>query len=378
MFQRILVPLDGSKLAEQAIPHASGIARIFHSEIILFHALDSTPYIENQAAVEPLNWQIRKAQAEQYLQGIAAHFRARGLHASAVLREGKTAENIVDFAHTENIDLLVLTTHGASGLSRWNTSSVVQKVLEKIYLPLLLVRSFQPMDRTEPVDTTGQLAPANRTQSTDSALSAGIDTEVSATSARPMDSATSVSSESFPFTETSPAGIPEEEAFIYQRILLPIDSSRRAECALPPALALAQPDAHLILAAVIRPPDLPIPAPYPAEINTMIQQLMRVSADAAAAYLEEQQRRLPGRVETRVVEAANVSAALHELSVQEDVDLVILCAHGQTGGTQWPYGSIARNYLEHGERAVLVIQDVARAQTLPTAAEQAAQKYGRR
>ena len=58
------------------------------------------------------------------------------------VREGKAAENIVDFAHTENIDLLIICTHGSSGLSRWNISSVTQKVINLIYLPVLIIRSY--------------------------------------------------------------------------------------------------------------------------------------------------------------------------------------------------------------------------------------------
>jgi hypothetical protein len=58
--------------------------------------------------------------------------------------------------------------------------------------------------------------------------------------------------------------------------------------------------------------------------------------------------------------------------------LVVLCADGYTGQFAWPYGSIARNYIEHGTKPVLVIQDVPRSQVQPTAAEIAAEKSGGR
>ena len=75
MFNRILVPLDGSTLAERAIPHAEQFARIFGASIILLQVLEPTSYHENPKAVDPLSWQIRKAEADVYMQGIAARTR---------------------------------------------------------------------------------------------------------------------------------------------------------------------------------------------------------------------------------------------------------------------------------------------------------------
>jgi len=105
---------------------------------------------------------------------------------------------------------------------------------------------------------------------------------------------------------------------------------------------------------------------------------MQLSRTAVERYTHDLSQRLQLSCETRIVENDNISAALHELIEQENIDLVVLCAHGQTGGMNWPYGSVARNYLEHGTRTVLVIQDVPLQQVRPTAAELAAQKYGRR
>ena len=79
-----------------------------------------------------------------------------------------------------------------------------------------------------------------------------------------------------------------------------------------------------------------------------------------------------------MAENISVASAIHELSIQEDIDLVVLCAHGYTGQSAWPYGSVTRNYMEHGTKPVLVIQDVHRSQVQPTAAEIAAEKSGER
>ena len=357
MFNRILVPLDGSKLAERAIPHAEEFARIFGSSIILLQVLDPTSYHENPNPVDPLSWQIRKTEADMYLNGIAARIRKdlqerspkiRGITNKNTgveysIREGRTAENIVNFAHSENIDLLVISTHGSGGLSRWNISSVTQKVIDLIYLPVLIIRTYH----------------------------------------QPMIAANTVH---------------------YRRILLPIDSSRRAESSLSAGIALARGEfseglvsdtdnplnppmapvpsllpTKLILAAVIKPPEIPIPEPYPLEIEQLSQQLMDVSRLAVGNYLNEMKERLPVECETCVLEDIGVSSAIQELANrEEDIDLVVLCAHGYTGQFAWPYGSIARNYIEHGTKPVLVIQDVPRSRVQPTAAELAAEKSGGR
>ncbi len=83
---------------------------------------------------------------------------------------------------------------------------------------------------------------------------------------------------------------------------------------------------------MIKPPEIPIPEPYPVEIEQLSEQLMDVSRQAVRNYLNEMKERLPVECETCVVENNNVSSAIQELASQEeDIDLVVLCAHGYTG-----------------------------------------------
>jgi nucleotide-binding universal stress UspA family protein len=89
--------------------------------------------------------------------------------------------------------------------------------------------------------------------------------------------------------------------------------------------------------------------------------------------------RLSVECETCLIENNSVSSAIQDLAdQQEDIDLVLLCAHGYTGRSTWPYGSVARNYMEHGTKPALVIQDVPRSRVKPTAAEIAAENSGGR
>lgn len=174
----------------------------------------------------------------------------------------------------------------------------------------------------------------------------------------------------------------------YHRILLPIDSSRRAEFSLSAGIALARGvpkkktkageafnPIKLILAAVIKPPEIPIPEPYPSSIEELSERLMQVSRLCVNNYFQEMKKRLPANCESIVVENASVSSAIQELADQDDViDLVVLCAHGYTGRSTWPYGTVTRNYLEHGTKTVLVIQDLSRSKVQPSAAELACEK----
>jgi len=342
MFNRILVPLDGSSLAEGAIRHAVLFARIFGGIISLLQVLEPATDRENPKAIDPLNWQIRKAEADMYLQGIASRIRTSLGEAPLIgedekksrvdycIREGKAAENIVDYAHSENIDLVVISTHGSGGLSRWNMSSVTQKVINLVYLPVLIVRAY---DRTET----------------------------------------------------------DESMAHYRKILLPIDCSRRAECSITAGVEIARGEfptgekivelsekSSLVLAAVIRPPEMPLPEPFPIEISRILEELSMLSHQAVEKYLNEMKERVQVKSEICVVEGKSVVSGIHDLAEQEGIDLVILCAHGYSGQGTWPYGTVARNYMEHGTKPVLVVQDVPRSQVRQTAAEAAAEKSGRR
>ena len=358
MFNRILIPLDGSLLAERAIPHAERFARIFGSDIILLRILGGMSDQENQGPIDPLSWVICKAEAEIYMQGIASGI-LEHLHVSErndgaettndhrveyVIREGRTAESIIDFAHSENIDLLVISSHGSGGLSRWGMSSIIQKVIDLIYLPLLIIRSYNL-----PEENNGRIH--------------------------------------------------------YRNILLPIDSSRRAECVLPAAVMLAKGETvmghttsegdvtlhetgipalddeplapRLLLASVIGPPEIPIPTPYPVEIQKLSEQLLQVSRKIVLDYLGKMKMRLPVESDTLVVESKNISSAIQDLANQENVDLVVMSAHGYSGQYNHPYGNVTRNMVEHGAKSILVIQDVSRSQVQLTAAAVAAEKFDR-
>ena len=144
MYKRILVPLDGSQLAEQALSHATTHAVQFGAEIFLLKVLGPLP--------EPLTTgrrAIRRAEessarlAQDYLEGVAARVRQQGIPTETVTVEGKPYIEIVRFADENEIDLIVMSTRGHSGLSRWLLGSVADRVVRGATVPLLLVQGHQ-------------------------------------------------------------------------------------------------------------------------------------------------------------------------------------------------------------------------------------------
>jgi nucleotide-binding universal stress UspA family protein len=147
-FERILVPLDGSAFAHQALPLARELAANANAELVLLEAI--APSIETQIGARPFGrpiprysevLEMLRRQATQDLGALANQLRACGLHASTVVKNGPAAEVIVDEAAQGQIDLIVMATHGYSGMKRWALGSVAHKVLHGVTTPILLVRT---------------------------------------------------------------------------------------------------------------------------------------------------------------------------------------------------------------------------------------------
>lgn len=144
--RRILVPLDGSDLAEKALPQAQALARDNDAEILLLRAIE--PLTDREVATIFVNWESsdavyahRQTAAERYLGEVQAELRATGVSSSVLVDEGHAADLILDTVEAEDIDLIVMSTHGRSGLARWVYGSVADKVLHEAICPLLLIRA---------------------------------------------------------------------------------------------------------------------------------------------------------------------------------------------------------------------------------------------
>lgn len=142
--RRILVPLDGSALAEKALPLAIRLAQKFESELILLRALEfslPTPeakYPENHWIREVMQYSFREAQ--KYLDAREVDLTQQGIQVRTIVRDGPPAEDILAVAANEKVDLIVISSHGKGGPSLWTSGSVADKVMQHSPCPVLLVR----------------------------------------------------------------------------------------------------------------------------------------------------------------------------------------------------------------------------------------------
>jgi nucleotide-binding universal stress UspA family protein len=162
--KRILVPLDGSEFAEQALPLAIDLASGANAELILLKAI--APAIETMAAFRPLGRPIPQYgeilemmhwQARHDLELLADQLRQRGLQVKTAAMNGHAAEVIIDEAALREVDLIVMATHGYSGLKRWALGSVANTVLHTTTTPLVLVRAQATTSQREATDENVQL-----------------------------------------------------------------------------------------------------------------------------------------------------------------------------------------------------------------------------
>ena len=144
MVKRILVPLDGSALAEAALDHARQLALCQDSEIVLLRVVIS-PYTivapDLVLAGQGVDQEQLQQEAEQYLQTQAGRLAAHGIAVHLVACQGPVAEAILDHARSLAVDVIVMSTHGRGGVSRWVYGSVADRVLQAAPCPVLLIRA---------------------------------------------------------------------------------------------------------------------------------------------------------------------------------------------------------------------------------------------
>jgi nucleotide-binding universal stress UspA family protein len=145
MFRRVLVPLDGSRIAERALPIAARIARASGGTIILVRVV-TTP-LEQQSTLTPslpsgsiqAILELGRAEANTYLRRIAASNDLQDIATEIEVCIGQAVPLILSVAHSRNIDLIVLSRHGHRGVTRWGIGSVAEKVVYDTWVPVLVI-----------------------------------------------------------------------------------------------------------------------------------------------------------------------------------------------------------------------------------------------
>lgn len=298
MFERIMLPLDGSTLAECVLPHAVALSRATNAQLVLVCVVEPAPK-QGPVATDPLHWHLLKAETRAYLDEIAKRLGRLDLPVEAVQLEGPAAERIVEYARDNEVDLILLSSHGRSGLTGWNVSSVVQKVILRANRSVMIVRAY----------------------------------------------------------EAGEAGL---ESLTYRRILVPLDGSRRAEYVLPVVSALARyAGAELMLATAIARPEMPRRSPLSAEDAELAERVVERNREEAEKYHEQLGTWLTSdKVTSRLLVGDSAITLLHRLAVEEAVDLVALSAHGYSGDVHRPYGSLVTSFIVYGSSPLLIIQDL--------------------
>lgn len=146
MYSRILVSLDGSKLAEKALPHAEGLAKTSGATIHLLsvfsrHLSEGNPMGISGESVD-LQKQLENEQVQQtqeYLTRIATRLNNDGIETQTDVHEGSPYEHIVDYARQHGVDLIVMATHGNGGIKRMIVGSTTDRVIRMGEVPVLVV-----------------------------------------------------------------------------------------------------------------------------------------------------------------------------------------------------------------------------------------------
>ncbi len=147
LYNVILLPLDGSPLSERALPDATAIARRFGAKLALFAVVESHDVYSQPGVVAPIVGDQSKtdeevAEVRTYLLGFADKLRDEGLDVIVEVRRGDPATEICDYARKISADLIVMSTHGRSGIRRWVYGSVADRILRSASVPVLLVRAL--------------------------------------------------------------------------------------------------------------------------------------------------------------------------------------------------------------------------------------------
>jgi nucleotide-binding universal stress UspA family protein len=304
MFDTILVPLDGSQLADCVLPHVVAIARSFDAEVTLLRMLEKNQANISAQLFDLLNWQINKTKAALYLDKIQAQLQTSNIRVQTEVLEGLIAEGITGYAQNQQMKLIILSSHGRHGLTQWGISSIAQKIILSAQTSLLIVRAHQYVGHSDEL------------------------TEIP----------------------------------VYRHILVPLDGSQRAENVLPIVTQLANfHKSQIHLVQVVQTPEMARQMPPVREDIELSKRVVEHNREEAKRYLEQLKTRsyLEGiAIQTHLISSDNAAVALHQLADQEQIELVALSAHGYSGNHQWPYGSMVNNFIMYGKVSLLIVQDL--------------------
>jgi nucleotide-binding universal stress UspA family protein len=304
MISRILLPLDGSALAEQVIDSALAVGEPFSAEFLILRVVEPP---RDADCAEVVHWRFLCAEAAAYLQATERRLRARGVTVRGELAEGDPAAEILRCARQRDVDLVVMGTHGRSPRQLFPFGTTIQQVVNSVALSVMIVPVSREAER-------------------------------------------------------------DAEPSLFRNVLVPLDGSRRAELALGLADSVAAAaGAALHVAHVVPVPELLRHFPRLSEDEALRQELVRRNQRAARDYLDGIEKRHGDRVarlRCHLLTSSRVSRAIQQLVREQHIDLIVGCAHGHGGEDDWLYGSVAGSLIAHAEVPLLIFQDLAHEATI--------------
>jgi nucleotide-binding universal stress UspA family protein len=303
MYEKILVPLDGSQLAEVALPYAEELAGKLGSEIILLYVSVFPEYPKEhmlQFYLEKVVETIKKG-AQKW-----AKKPVRGATVvKSVILTGNPAEQIVEYADKEGIGLIVIATHGQSGIKRWVMGSVADKVVRATTKPVALIRAK------------------------------GARADV-------------------------------RETGVLNKALVPLDGSKEGEAAIPYIEELASRlNVKVILLQVLGMGYQNANVQGVYEYVAFSEQQMESAKTYARGYLNKVGALLKQKgitVDTQVrttsdIISVNAPGEIINFADKAQVDLIAMSTHGRSGVGRWVLGSVADRVLHEGNTPILLVRE---------------------
>jgi nucleotide-binding universal stress UspA family protein len=296
MYSRMLIPLDGSKLAEQVLPYARYLAKALTLPVELFQAVDAEALemLTNPAQGRYVDTILneKRANSAEYLETVGRSFEQ--IRVSSVVEIGKPEDLILEKAAADSQTLIIMATHGRSGVQRWMLGSVADKVLHGVANDLFLVRA------TEQGKTDG---------------------------AAPL-----------------------------TKVIVPLDGSPLAEKVLPHVIELGtkMPLEVILMRAYALPPAIS-PNEYAGYGQELFDQL---EADAKD-YLARKTKELAERGLAEISSVVDLGYGAEEITVlarKTPDNFIAMCTHGRSGVKRWVLGSVTDRVVRHSGDPVLIIR----------------------
>jgi len=143
MYRKILVPLDGSKVAEGVLPHAKLLAYSEGAELILLTvaANPAMDFVFSDPGLAQTAVHEQEERSKGYITEIEEGLKKEGFKTSTLLRIGSVAETILGVAEELEVDVIAMSTHGRTGPARWLLGSIAERVVHNSKIPVLLIRA---------------------------------------------------------------------------------------------------------------------------------------------------------------------------------------------------------------------------------------------